>query len=47
MRVLHLDMGKTMRGGQWQALRLIQGLAAVGAESTLLARSSSPLFAAA
>jgi glycosyltransferase involved in cell wall biosynthesis len=26
MRVLHLDAGKTMRGGQWQALRLIQGL---------------------
>ncbi len=26
MRVLHLDAGKTMRGGQWQALRLIEGL---------------------
>jgi glycosyltransferase involved in cell wall biosynthesis len=26
MRVLHLDAGKTMRGGQWQALRLIQAL---------------------
>jgi len=47
MRVLHLDLGKTMRGGQWQALRLIQGLAAEGAESTLLARVGSPLFEAA
>jgi glycosyltransferase involved in cell wall biosynthesis len=44
MRVLHLDLGKTMRGGQWQALRLVQGLAAEGVESTLLARRDSPLF---
>ena len=28
MRVLHLDAGKTMRGGQWQVLRLVTGLAA-------------------
>ena len=47
MRVLHLDAGKTMRGGQWQALRLIQGLAAESVESTLLARLGSPLFEAA
>jgi hypothetical protein len=32
-----------MRGGQWQALRLIEGLAAAGVESTLLARPGSPL----
>jgi glycosyltransferase involved in cell wall biosynthesis len=50
MRVLHLDAGKTMRGGQWQALRLIQGLTWGGPpglpsfESTLLARQGSPLF---
>ena len=44
MRVLHLDLGKTMRGGQWQALRLVQGLTAEGVESTLLARRGSPLF---
>jgi glycosyltransferase involved in cell wall biosynthesis len=44
MRVLHLDSGKTMRGGQWQALRLVQGLSAF---STLLARRASPLFHAA
>ena len=33
MRILHLDAGKEMRGGQWQALRLIEGLAAAGVES--------------
>ena len=26
MRILHLDSGREMRGGQWQALRLIEGL---------------------
>jgi hypothetical protein len=36
-----------MRGGQWQVLRLIEGLAASGVESTLLARDGSPLFLAA
>ena len=44
MRVLHLDSGREMRGGQWQALRLIEGLAASGVQSTLLARSDAPLF---
>jgi hypothetical protein len=44
MRILHLDSGKEMRGGQWQVLRLIEGLAAAGVESTLLARRGSPLF---
>ena len=38
MRILHLDAGREMRGGQWQVLRLIEGLAAAGVESTLLAR---------
>ena len=28
MRILHLDAGREMRGGQWQVLRLIEGLAA-------------------
>jgi hypothetical protein len=46
MRILHLDAGREMRGGQWQALRLIEGLAAAGWESTLLARPESGLFAA-
>lgn len=44
MRILHLDAGKEMRGGQWQVLRLIEGLAAAGVESTLLARAGSPLY---
>jgi hypothetical protein len=47
MRILHLDAGKEMRGGQWQVLRLIGGLAAAGIESTLLARESAPLYGAA
>jgi len=45
MRILHLDAGREMRGGQWQVLRLIEGLAAAGVESTLLAREGAPLFA--
>jgi len=47
MRVLHLDAGKEMRGGQWQVVSLLEGLAAAGVESTLLARRDSPLFATA
>jgi glycosyltransferase involved in cell wall biosynthesis len=47
MRILHLDAGKEMRGGQWQVLRLMEGLAAAGVESTLLARRGAPLFEAA
>jgi len=47
MRILHLDAGRQMRGGQWQVLRLIEGLAAQGVEPALLARSGAPLFEAA
>jgi glycosyltransferase involved in cell wall biosynthesis len=47
MRILHLDGGKELRGGQWQVLRLLEGLAAEGVESTLLARRDAPLYAAA
>jgi glycosyltransferase involved in cell wall biosynthesis len=47
MRILHLDSGKEMRGGQLQALRLIEGLLAEGIECTLLARAGAPLFDAA
>jgi hypothetical protein len=43
MRILHLDAGRGMRGGQLQALRLVEGLAA-GVESTLMAYAGSPLF---
>jgi glycosyltransferase involved in cell wall biosynthesis len=36
-----------MRGGQWQALRLIEGLTARGIECALLARAGAPLGEAA
>jgi len=44
MRILHLDGGKELRGGQWQVLRLLEGLFKQGVESTLLARNGAPLF---
>src|SRR5579884_1485577 len=44
MRILHVDCGREMRGGQWQALYLIRGLRARGDEVRLLARAGSPLF---
>jgi hypothetical protein len=47
MRILHLDSGREMRGGQWQALRLHEGLIALGHESMLLAPDGSPLLSAA
>jgi hypothetical protein len=47
MRILHLDSGREMRGGQWQALRLHAGLLQRGHESFLLARDDSPMLATA
>jgi len=47
MKVLHLDSGREMRGGQWQVLRLHQALLAAGHESVLLAREGAPLLKAA
>lgn len=44
MRILHLDAHREMGGGQWQALRLMQGLAAAGFENTLLAPRGSALL---
>ncbi|HEX3747119.1 MAG TPA: glycosyltransferase family 4 protein [Bryobacteraceae bacterium] len=44
MRILHLDGGKELRGGQWQVLHLIGGLYKAGVESTLLSRRESPLY---
>ena len=44
MRILHLDSGREMRGGQWQVLRLHEGLRARGHDSLLLAREGSPLL---
>ena len=45
MRILHLDSGREMRGGQWQALRLAQGLAMRGHHCLLAAPAGSPLLA--
>lgn len=45
MRILHLDSGREMRGGQWQALRLHRGLFERGHQSLLLAPEGSPLAA--
>ena len=47
MKILHLDSGREMRGGQFQALALHRGLVRRGHESLLLAPAESPLFAAA
>jgi glycosyltransferase involved in cell wall biosynthesis len=47
MKILHLDSGREMRGGQWQVLRLHQALLEAGHESFLMARENSPLLSAA
>ncbi len=39
MRILHLDTGRSMRGGQFQALLLIEGLREHGHDQSLLARA--------
>ncbi len=39
MRILHLDSGRLMRGGQYQLLLLLRGLQARGHDQTLLARA--------
>ena len=44
MRILHLDSGHEMRGGQWQVLRLHQALLEAGHQSFLMAREYSPLL---
>jgi hypothetical protein len=45
MRILHLDTGREMRGGQWQALFLMDGLREAGHDCVLLAPAGSPLAA--
>jgi glycosyltransferase involved in cell wall biosynthesis len=45
MRILHLDSGRQMRGGQYQALALMEGLRASGHECLLLGREGAPLAA--
>jgi len=47
MRILHIDTGREMRGGQWQVLHLLQGLAERGIGTRLLAPRNSDLFSAA
>lgn len=47
MFILHIDSGVEMRGGQWQALYLMRGLAADGHHVRLLAPAGSPLLEAA
>lgn len=44
MRVLHVDCGREMRGGQWQVLRLIEGMRAAGVHAELICLAGSPLF---
>ncbi len=44
MNILHLDTGREMRGGQWQALLLMQALERRGHRQQLLARAGSPLL---
>ena len=38
MKILHIDTGREVRGGQWQALYLLRELAAAGQDCILLAR---------
>ena len=47
MRILHLDTGRELRGGQRQVLLLMRGLREQGVEQTLLARGGGPLLEAA
>jgi len=45
MRILHVDLGKEMRGGQHQVLLLMRALADRGHQQALVARRGSPLLA--
>ncbi|MGH9651849.1 MAG: glycosyltransferase family 4 protein [Bryobacteraceae bacterium] len=47
MRILHIDTGREMRGGQHQVLLLMKGLRAAGCECILVARPGGPLRRAA
>ena len=44
MKILHVDSGREMRGGQWQVLHLLRGLTSMGHRVTLLAREGSALL---
>jgi glycosyltransferase involved in cell wall biosynthesis len=43
MRIVHVDCGREMRGGQWQVLRLLGGLRQRGVECILLSPVEGPL----
>jgi len=43
MKIVHLDSGRQMRGGQWQALQLIAALAEAGQEQVLVGPPDGPL----
>ncbi len=44
IRVLHLDTGRSMRGGQWQVLLLARELARTGVPQELLVPEGAPLL---
>jgi len=45
MKILHLDCGRQMRGGQWQTFYLGMGQKTLGLHPLLLAPAASPLYA--
>ena len=47
LRILHIDTGRELRGGQRQVLLLMKGLREAGHESLLLAGENTPLWRAA
>lgn len=47
MRILHIDTGREMRGGQHQVLLLMKGLREAGCDCILIARPGGPLRRAA
>lgn len=44
MRILHIDAGRSLRGGQWQALELARALERRGHRNVFLARAGSPML---
>ena len=45
MRILHVDHGPEMRGGQYQVLYLLEGLRGLGHEVRLVAKAGSAIAA--